>query len=222
MSGGQFNPAVTLSLVLVRAITPMRALLIIPAQITGSIAAAYIVMYLSPGPLAVNTSLNAGTSHSQGVFFEMFLTALLILTILMLAVEKHRATFIAPIGIGMSLFVAEMAGVYYTGGSLNPARSLGPAIANQAFKDQWVYWVGPLMGALLASGLWWFLRVMDYKQANPGQDGDDYMRDLIKVAVAEGSSMARSKMSNFGSSFGRGPSPDSEVEDGHERREREE
>jgi hypothetical protein len=52
----------------------------------------------------------------------MFLTALLMLAILFLAAEKHKATFLAPVGIGLALFMAEMTGVYYTGGSLNPVR----------------------------------------------------------------------------------------------------
>lgn len=53
----------------------------------------------------------------------MFLTSLLMLAILFLAAEKHKATFLAPVGIGLALFMAEMTGVYYTGGSLNPVRS---------------------------------------------------------------------------------------------------
>lgn len=64
---------------------------------------------------------------------EMFLTALLIFTICMLAVEKHKSTFLAPVGIGIALFVAELAGVYFTGGSLNPARSFGPCVALKSF-----------------------------------------------------------------------------------------
>lgn len=55
-----------------------------------------------------------------GLFLEMFLTALLMITILLLAAEKHKATYLAPVGIGLALFIAEMTGVYYTGGSLNP------------------------------------------------------------------------------------------------------
>lgn len=64
-----------------------------------------------PGPLSVNTLLSNGTTPAQGVFIEMFLTALLVFTILMLAAEKHYATFMAPVGIGLALFVAMMAGM---------------------------------------------------------------------------------------------------------------
>jgi aquaporin related protein len=68
------------------------------------------------------------------------------LAILMLAAEKHKATFIAPIGIGLALFVAELLGVYYTGGSLNPARSFGPDVVLKTFEGyHWIYWVGPLL-----------------------------------------------------------------------------
>jgi aquaporin related protein len=60
--------------------------------------------------MAVRTSLGRGTSVVRGLFIEMFLTFLLVLCIFMLAVEKHRATFLAPIGIGSALFIAELAG----------------------------------------------------------------------------------------------------------------
>jgi glycerol uptake facilitator-like aquaporin len=67
--------------------------------------------------LHTETSLSVETSIVRGLFIEMFLTALLIFTIFMLAAEKHRATFIAPIGIGLALFVAHLAGARFTGGS---------------------------------------------------------------------------------------------------------
>lgn len=73
--------------------------------------AAGLVSCMFPGPLAVQTELTNGTSIAQGLFIEMFLTAELVFTVLMLAAEKTKATFIAPVGIGLSLFVAELAGM---------------------------------------------------------------------------------------------------------------
>lgn len=67
--------------------------------------------------LQVVTSLSTDTSLVRGLFIEMFLTALLVFTIFMLAAEKHRATFIAPIGIGLALFVGHLTGARFTGGS---------------------------------------------------------------------------------------------------------
>ena len=88
----------------------VRGLLLFPAQMLGGIVAAAIVACLFPGPLAVGTKLNATTSIVRGVFIEMFLTSELVLTILFLAAEKSKATFIAPVGIGLALFVAELTG----------------------------------------------------------------------------------------------------------------
>lgn len=78
----------------------------------GAMAAAGVVDTLFPGPLAVTTTLSGGTNKAQGVFIEMFLTAQLVFTIFMLAAEKHKGTFLAPVGIGLSLFIAELAGTY--------------------------------------------------------------------------------------------------------------
>lgn len=73
--------------------------------------AAALVECMVPGPIALTrTTLAPGMSIAQGVFFEMFLTAELVFTVLMLAAEKSKDTFIAPIGIGLALFVAQIAG----------------------------------------------------------------------------------------------------------------
>lgn len=152
----------------------MRGGLVFIAQMLGAMAVSGVILGLYPGPLAVTTSLSGGTSQAQGVFIEMFLTAGLVFTIFMLAAEKHKGTFLAPIGIGLALFIAELGGVYYTGGSLNPARSFGPCVANRSFpKEHWIYWVGPVLGALLASGFFWIIKSAEYETANPGQDFDD-------------------------------------------------
>ena len=87
------------------------------AQILGAIVAAAVVSGLLPTELRVHTGLSDDTSVTRGLFIEMFLTAELIFTIFMLAAEKSRATFVAPVGIGLALFIAELAGVYYTGES---------------------------------------------------------------------------------------------------------
>lgn len=140
ISGGLFNPAVTLAMLLVRAITPKRAVWLFTAQMLGSMLASVIVLYLLPQRFNVKTTLSNGTTLVQGIFIEAILTAQLVFTIFMLAMEKHRATFIAPVGIGLALFIAEMVGVQFTGGSLNPARSFGPCVVTLSFDtEHWVY-----------------------------------------------------------------------------------
>jgi len=113
-------------------------------------------------------------TSTQGLFLEMFLTAELVFTICMLAAEKHKATYLAPVGIGLALFIAELAGVYFTGGALNPARAFGPCVVDRDFpRYHWIYWIGPFLGSLLASGFYFMLKKLDYEEANPGQDKSD-------------------------------------------------
>ncbi|KAI0378310.1 aquaporin-like protein [Hypomontagnella monticulosa] len=171
ISGGLFNPAVTMGMMLVGAMDYIRGPLIICSQIIGGIAASAVISGLAPGPLNVRTTLGGGTSVAQGLFIEMFLTTQLVFTIFMLAAEKHRATFIAPVGIGLSLFIAELMGVYYTGGAVNPARSFGPSVVTGEFTDyHWIYWIGPILGSLLASGFYVFIKALEYETVNPEQD----------------------------------------------------
>ncbi|KAI1427100.1 aquaporin [Xylaria sp. FL1777] len=171
ISGGLFNPAVTIGMMVVGAVPYVRGVLVIVSQLAGGIAASAVLLGILPGELKVSTTLGGGASVVQGLFIEIFLTTQLVLTIFMLAAEKHRATFIAPVGIGLSLFIAELMGVYYTGGSLNPARSLGPSVITASFVHyHWIYHVGPIIGALLASGFYVTIKALEYETVNPGAD----------------------------------------------------
>lgn len=193
ISGGLFNPAVTFGMCLIGALPWVRGALLFFSQVVGGIVASALVSCMFPGPLNVQTTLGGGTSIAQGLFIEMFLTAQLVFTIFMLAAEKHKGTFIAPVGkfplrvlrvirraslttiagIGLSLFVAELTGVYFTGGSLNPARSFGPAVVNANFNGyHWIYWLGPILGSVVAAGFYKFIKILEYETANPDQDMD--------------------------------------------------
>lgn len=168
---------------LVGALPWLRGILLFFVQILGGMTAAALIACMFPGPLTVQTTLGGGTTVVQGLFIEMFLTAELVFAIFMLAAEKHRATFIAPVGIGLALFVAELVGVYFTGGSLNPARSFGPALVNRNFNGyHWIYWLGPLLGALLAAGFYKFIKALEYETANPDQDAGDEFAEVKHVS----------------------------------------
>lgn len=175
VSGGLFNPAVTFGMVITGALPRMRGLVLFPAQIVGAICAAAVVSGIVPGDIRlVETTLSPQMSSAQGVFLEMFLTAMLVFTVLMLAAEKSKDTFIAPIGIGIALFISEIAGVFYTGASLNPARSFAPCVVGANFQHyHWIYWIGPFLGALLAAGYYDFIKFFNYEDANPGQDASE-------------------------------------------------
>jgi aquaporin related protein len=88
--------------------------------------------------------------------------------------SSRKTNILSPsLGIGLSLFVAELTGVYFTGGSLNPARSFGPAVVNTSFKHyHWIYWLGPMLGSIVAAGFYKFIKVLEYETANPDADQD--------------------------------------------------
>jgi aquaporin related protein len=105
---------ISLGMALIGAITWARCGLLCIAQTVATIAACYIVKGLFNGGLNVAVGLGGGTSPAQGVVIEMLLTAQLAFVIFMLAAEEHAATHLAPIGIGLSLFMAELVGEYQT------------------------------------------------------------------------------------------------------------
>ncbi|KAI0368623.1 aquaporin-like protein [Pilatotrama ljubarskyi] len=175
VTGGLFNPDVSLALLLTGVIGPVRFVLYCIAQLLGGITAAAIIYALTPGPLAFNTYLAPGVNKAQGVFIEMFITTALVLAILMLAAEKHNATPFAPVGIGLTLFVCHLWAVYYTGAGMNTARAFGPAVVTGfPYHYHWIYWVGPFLGSLLGVTFYTILKHIKYWRFNPGQDTVDF------------------------------------------------
>ncbi|KAG9082574.1 Aquaporin-4 [Ceratobasidium sp. UAMH 11750] len=138
VTGGVFNPAVSTALLLIGAIGPVRFVLYCIAQMVGGIVASGLLLALLPGPLVVTPSPTQGVNNAQAVFIEAFLTASLVLAVLMLAAEKHRSTPFAPIGIGLTLFACHLWGVVYTGAAMNTARAFGPAVVSGFNPGHWV------------------------------------------------------------------------------------
>jgi aquaporin related protein len=153
------------------------------AQILGGIAAAAAVSATLPGPMAVNVRLGGDCSVVRGLFIEMFCTIQLVFAVVMLAAVKHKATYLAPIGIGLALFIGHLCSIYYTGAGINPARAFGPDVVSGSFPGyHWIYWVGPALGSLVAAGYFYLLEIFDWKTANPGQDYDDLETQMITPA----------------------------------------
>jgi aquaporin related protein len=146
----------------------------------AGIAAAGAVSATLPGPMAVNVRLGGGCSITQGLFIEMFTTLQLVFAVVMLAAVKHKATYIAPLGIGIALFIGHMLSIYYTGAGINPARAFGPDVVTHSFPGyHWIYWVGPLLGSLVAAAFFYILEALEWRTANPGQDFDDLEYQII-------------------------------------------
>ncbi|KAA1133456.1 hypothetical protein PGTUg99_014312 [Puccinia graminis f. sp. tritici] len=171
-TGAAFNPNVSLALLLTGVITPTRFVLYVGAQLSASLVASALLKRLLPGPMSVVPNLAVGTSVAQGVLIEAFITCSLVLSVLFLAVEKHKATFLAPVGISITLFACHLFRVVYTGAAMNSARAFGPAAVTGSWKDHWVYWVGPTIGSLLAVIIYVFMKRFEYWRLNEGQDTD--------------------------------------------------
>ncbi|CAI6338351.1 unnamed protein product [Periconia digitata] len=155
VSGAMFNPAVTLALWGVGMIRWQRVIHAIIAQLLAGIIAAFLVSVMLPSKLAVATTLNVSTtSVSQGFFLEIFMTAQLLLAILLVPSGPSK-----PMYCGFALFIAHLTGIYSTGASLNPARTLGPMAVVGAQSSDWIYIVGPVFGAGLAAGIYKVLKM---------------------------------------------------------------
>ncbi|RKF57191.1 Aquaporin-1 [Golovinomyces cichoracearum] len=173
VSGGHLNPAITLGLAIIGAVPPIRAAILVVVQLLAGVVAALLVHAVTPGDLNVQTSLGTHTTTNQGLILEIILTATLVLTVFLLAVEKHRTTPLAPLGIGLVLFLIVLLSAQYSGASFNPARSFGPAVVQLNFASyHWIYWIGPILGSFAASVVYKTLKFLNYETAVAGQDHD--------------------------------------------------
>lgn len=155
---GHFNPAVTVGFLAARRIEPLMAGVYIAAQITAAILAAYALKWLLPPALTEVTRLGGQTiaseiSIGQAIGLEAILTFLLVFVIFGTAVDP-KAPRIAGLAIGLTIAAGILAIGPFTGGSFNPARSFGPAVASGIFEGQAAYWIGPMIGSVTASLLY--------------------------------------------------------------------
>ncbi|XP_032991674.1 aquaporin-5-like [Lacerta agilis] len=154
VSGAHLNPAVTVALLVAQKISVVRAVAYIVAQMLGAIAGAGVIHQLTPpdvqGTLAVN-AVSPG-SPGQAVAVELILTFLLVLCVFA-STDSRRTDIVGSpaLSIGLSVTLGHFLGIYFTGCSMNPARSFGPAVIMANFQDHWIFWVGPLTGGIVAS-----------------------------------------------------------------------
>lgn len=155
VSGGHFNPAVTLAVWIMGRITPSRAAMYVVAQLIGAALAGFALKTLFPTeawqPSAIGTpALGAGIGPATGIAIEAVLTALLVFVVIGTAVDG-RAPKIGGLAIGLAVTADILMGGPLTGAAMNPARWFGPAVAAGAFTDWYVWWIGPLLGSALAA-----------------------------------------------------------------------
>ena len=154
VSGGHFNPAVTLAIWIMGKVTPTRAALYLVAQLLGALAAGLslklVFAYAWQASNIGAPALGAGISPVMGIGIEAVLTALLVLAVIGTAVDP-RAPKIGGLAIGLAVAADILVGGPLTGAAMNPARWFGPAVAAGAFADWYVWWIGPAIGAAVAA-----------------------------------------------------------------------
>ena len=154
ISGTHINPAVTLGLLIAGEIEFVAAIGYWIAQFLGGILGAVLLnaVLSDPGDLGV-TILAEGVGVGQGLVVEIVLTFFLVNTIFNTAVSGKAGNF-AGLAIGLTLVFCILVGGPLTRASLNPARTLGPAVVSGNYADIWLYFVGPFVGAILAALLY--------------------------------------------------------------------
>jgi len=179
ISGGHFNPAVTLGLYTAKRIPGADVTPYIIAQVLGAVAGAFVLYIIASGKagfsLADGFAANGYAAHSPGGYSllaclvcEVILTFMFLMVILGITDRRAPQGF-APLAIGLALTVVHLISIPVTNASVNPARSTGPALfaGGWAISQLWLFWVAPLIGAILA-GLIYPLLSGEARRVAPG------------------------------------------------------
>jgi len=150
ISGGHFNPAVSIAMAIDGRLSPMDAVGYIVGQVIGAIGASLLILVLwsQDAVKATITAPGSGFGDTQALVLETVLTAIFLLVIL--ASTKH-ASALAALAIPLTLVAIHLAAVPFTGSSVNPARSIAPALVGGDLSKLWIYLVAPVIGAVIAA-----------------------------------------------------------------------
>jgi MIP family channel proteins len=159
ISGGHFNPAVTIGFWVTRKFSTFDTLAYWIAQVAGAVAASYLLRTL---PFDAWSSVQLGTpnlaggiSRTSGMTIEAVMTFFLVFVVFATAVDERGAfNKIAGFAIGLTVTLGVLLGGPFTGAAMNPARALGPALAANHWANHGVYWIGPLAGGVAAGWLY--------------------------------------------------------------------
>lgn len=167
ISGCHINPAITLSMLVVKKINAKDALMYVLFQIIGAIIGAGILYLIAAGVSGYSVSVNGlgqngydthspgGYSMISGIIAEVVFTAIFLIVILG-STHKNAPAGFAGIAIGFTLFLIHIVVIPVTGTSVNPARSIGPAVfvGGDALVQLWVFIVAPIVGGIIGAGIW--------------------------------------------------------------------
>lgn len=151
LSGAHINPAVTLAFTLTRHFPARDAAVYVLAQVGGGMVGALVLLAVWPDQPAALGATVATVGAGSAVVYELVLTALLMFVIMAVATDARAVGAAAAIAIGGTVALDALFGGPVTGASMNPARSLAPAVAAGAWTDLWVYLTAPVLGAAVGA-----------------------------------------------------------------------
>jgi glycerol uptake facilitator protein len=154
VSGAHINPAVTISMVVTKRMKAGVGVMYIFSQVAGATFAGYLLKILFPEALASvflgTCVLGSSVSVTQAIVMEAVITFLLVFVVFATVIDKRAAPALAGLAIGFVVLFGVMVGGAISGGSMNPARVFGPAIASGHFANHYVWWIGPIIGGVFA------------------------------------------------------------------------
>lgn len=172
LGGAHVNPAVTIGFWSVRRFPGREVVPYILAQCLGATAAAVLLGWLL-GPVGDFGATVPSLPLAQSFVVEMGFTGLLGFVIMGVATDERTPTGVAPFAIGITIFAGALVTGPLTGGSFNPARTLGPAIVGGIWSAHWLYWVAPVVGAVLGMRLYDALRTSGAPMSPPAPTGSE-------------------------------------------------
>lgn len=153
VSGGHMNPAVTIAAVMTKKLSGARGLMFVAAQLAGAAIGALLLLATIPDAADTNLgghALGSDVSITMGLIMEIVVTFALVFVIFATAVDPGGIAPLAPLAIGLTVLVDHIIAIPITGASMNPARSFGPALISGEWSNHWIYWLGPILGGLIA------------------------------------------------------------------------
>lgn len=153
ISGAHINPAVTVSMIVSKRMDARLGFWYIVSQLAGAVVGGYLLKFLFPEAMAVHLgtcTLGSGVTVVQAIVMEIIVTFLLVFVVYATVIDKRATPSLAGLAIGLVVLFGVMVGGTISGGSMNPARVFGPAIASGLLDNHLVWWVGPITGGVLA------------------------------------------------------------------------